>query len=108
MDKSSKYSAQEYLCSHMTFIEQYAESVLEYSSKYNSVMSISYAPENVTGKANRYPNYGDFPDTYILVCMQIITSNNHYINAMCRELMEIGGTTVSLLKITICHKTGML
>lgn len=67
MDNPIKYSPEEYLFSNMIFIEQFAETVLEYSSKYNSVMSISYAPENIPGKPVRYPNYGDFPDTYILV-----------------------------------------
>lgn len=47
--------------------EYYVESVLDYTSRYNSPSSIGYSPENLCGKALRYPNYGDFPDTYTLV-----------------------------------------
>lgn len=47
--------------------EFYVESVLDYTSRYNNSRSIGYAPENLVGKELRYPSYGDFPDTYILV-----------------------------------------
>lgn len=47
--------------------EYYVESVLDYTSRYNNSRSIGYAPENLVGKAVRYPLYGDFADTYILV-----------------------------------------
>ncbi|KAK4874419.1 hypothetical protein RN001_013779 [Aquatica leii] len=47
-------------------IEQFVQSVLSYSSKYNSISSILYAPENLIGKPSKYPMYGDFPDTYLL------------------------------------------
>lgn len=47
--------------------EYYVASVLNYTSKYNNQSSIGYAPENLIGKPKRYPNYGDFPDTYMLV-----------------------------------------
>lgn len=47
--------------------EFYVENVLDYTSKYNNLRSIGYAPENLVGKPMRYPSYGDFPDTYMLV-----------------------------------------
>lgn len=47
--------------------EYYVKSVLYYTSRYNNLRSIGYAPENLVGKALRYPDYGDFPDTYTLV-----------------------------------------
>lgn len=55
------------LLEQMHFIEQFAESVIDYTSRYNSAMSISYAPENIIGKPTKYPCYGDFPETYMLV-----------------------------------------
>lgn len=51
----------------MHFIEQFAESVVDYTSKYNFRENVSYAPENITGKPMKYPAYGDFPETYMLV-----------------------------------------
>ncbi|RZC40330.1 F-box/LRR-repeat protein 4, partial [Asbolus verrucosus] len=50
----------------MTNLEQYVESVINYTSKYNISFSISYAPENLVGKYVKYPSYGDFAETYIL------------------------------------------
>lgn len=47
--------------------EYYVEHVLNYSSKYNNSSSVGYAPVNLVGKPTKYPNYGDFPDTYMLV-----------------------------------------
>lgn len=51
----------------MEKVEQFAQFVIEYSSKYNNSNSISYSPENMIGKPEKYPNYGDFHDTYMLV-----------------------------------------
>lgn len=51
----------------MYFIEQFAESVIDYTSRYNNTVSVSYAPENIIGKPTKYPCYGDFPETYMLV-----------------------------------------
>lgn len=50
----------------MEFLEQYADSVVSYSSRYNSTYSFSYSPDNLTGKARKYPQYGDFADTFML------------------------------------------
>lgn len=56
----------------MLFIEQFVEAVVSYSSRYNNSMSVSYAPDNVIGKTVKYPNYGDYPDTYMLVSIEIL------------------------------------
>ncbi|KAF5269624.1 hypothetical protein FQR65_LT05963 [Abscondita terminalis] len=64
--KGPQQTALELLYKNMTFIEQFVQSVLCYSSKYNSMSSILYAPENLIGKPSKYPMYGDFPDTYLL------------------------------------------
>lgn len=55
------------LIGNMRFVEQYAESVVSCSSRYNNKESISYGPNNIIGKPIYYPNYGDFPETYTLV-----------------------------------------
>ncbi|XP_017778667.1 PREDICTED: F-box/LRR-repeat protein 4 [Nicrophorus vespilloides] len=64
--KEPDSDSREMLFSSMEFLEQFADSVVDYSSRYNNCTSISYSPENVTGKPLKYPQYGDFPDTYIL------------------------------------------
>ncbi|GBP10740.1 hypothetical protein EVAR_101461_1 [Eumeta japonica] len=44
-------------------IEQYAQSVLDFSSQYGIDLSISYTAPNITGRPSMYPEYGDFPQT---------------------------------------------
>lgn len=55
------------LFKNMTNFECFAESVLDYTARYNHNMTISYGPENLTGKPVKYPDYGDCVDTYMLV-----------------------------------------
>lgn len=55
------------LFSQMYFVEQFVESVVSYTSKYNTSRSILYAPDTIIGKPGNYPNYGDYSDTYMLV-----------------------------------------
>ncbi|XP_060530492.1 F-box/LRR-repeat protein 4 [Cylas formicarius] len=50
----------------MTYLEQYAQHIINYSSRYNSSNSYSYAPINLVGKYAKYPSYGDFPEAYFL------------------------------------------
>lgn len=45
-------------------IKQYAQDVVDFSSQYGSDTSISYTAYNVTGKPSKYPDYGDFPETF--------------------------------------------
>ncbi|KRT78169.1 F-box domain-containing protein [Oryctes borbonicus] len=54
------------LFKNMVDFECYAESVVDYTAKYNHNMTISYGPENLTGKPVKYPDYGDCVDTYML------------------------------------------
>lgn len=46
---------------------QYAQRVLEFSSQYGSDYSISYTACNITGRPSKFPNYGDFPETFAMV-----------------------------------------
>lgn len=48
-------------------INQYAQDVVDFSSQYGSDTSISYTAYNVTGKPSKYPDYGDFPETFAFV-----------------------------------------
>uniref|UniRef100_A0A1A9WCH9 F-box domain-containing protein n=1 Tax=Glossina brevipalpis TaxID=37001 RepID=A0A1A9WCH9_9MUSC len=47
-------------------IEQYAHSVLDFSSQYGINLSISYTAPNITGRPSKYPEYGDFPQTFAM------------------------------------------
>lgn len=49
-------------------IEQFAHSVLDFSSQYGIDLSISYTAPNITGRPSKYPEYGDFPQTFAMVC----------------------------------------
>lgn len=53
----------------MTPLEQYVFRVHDYTSRYNNSSSSYYAPSNLIGKYEKYPAYGDYPETYILVSM---------------------------------------
>lgn len=50
-----------------TPISQFASRVLEFSTQYGSDNSISYTACNITGRPSKYPNYGDFPETFAMV-----------------------------------------
>ncbi|XP_067642352.1 F-box/LRR-repeat protein 4 [Eurosta solidaginis] len=47
-------------------LDQYALHVVDFSSQYGSDYSISYTADNITGKPRKYPEYGDFPETYAM------------------------------------------
>lgn len=49
-------------------VKQYAHSVLDFSSQYGIDLSISYTAPNITGPPTIYPECGDFPQTFAMVC----------------------------------------
>lgn len=57
-----------------TPISQFASRVLEFSTQYGSDNSISYTACNITGRPSKYPNYGDFPETFAMVSSNSITT----------------------------------
>lgn len=61
-----------------TPISQFASRVLEFSSQYGSDNSISYTACNITGRPSKFPNYGDFPETYAMVSVHIIRRVNFF------------------------------
>lgn len=48
-------------------IDQYANNVTDYSSQYGGDNRISYTAFNLTGRPSKFPDYGDFPETYAMV-----------------------------------------
>lgn len=57
--------------SKIVVIEQYAQKVLDYSSQYGSGFSISYTAFNITGRPSKFPDYGDFPETFAMVVVYL-------------------------------------
>lgn len=53
-------------------VEQYAHSVLDFSSQYGIDLSISYTAPNITGQPNIYPECGDFPQTFAMARNEIL------------------------------------
>lgn len=48
-------------------IEQYVQDALDFSSQYGSDISISYTAYNISGRPSKYPDYGDFPQAFVMV-----------------------------------------
>lgn len=49
------------------FIQQFVNEVLDFSSQYGNDTSISYTAYNLTGKPSKFPDYGDFPQAFVMV-----------------------------------------
>ncbi|XP_046677806.1 F-box/LRR-repeat protein 4-like [Homalodisca vitripennis] len=52
--------------SEITFIEQFVQDVVDFSSQYGSDISISYTAYNIAGKPSKFPDYGDFPQAFVM------------------------------------------
>ena len=53
--------------SDAVFVEQFVQSVRGFSSQYGRSLSISYTADNIVGKPSKFPDYGDFPQTFVMV-----------------------------------------
>lgn len=53
--------------SDTVFVEQFVHSVRGFSSQYGRSLSISYTADNIVGKPSKFPDYGDFPQTFVMV-----------------------------------------
>ncbi|XP_020281990.1 F-box/LRR-repeat protein 4 isoform X2 [Pseudomyrmex gracilis] len=51
---------------HATFIEQFVKDVYDFSSQYGNNISISYTAHNITGPPSKFPEYGDFPQAFVM------------------------------------------
>jgi F-box/leucine-rich repeat protein 4 len=49
------------------FVFQFSSEVVDFSSQYGSDISISYTASNLIGRPSKFPNYGDFPQSYVMV-----------------------------------------
>lgn len=54
---------------HVYFLSQFVKNVLSFSSQYGGSYSISYAAANIIGPPCKFPQYGDFPQTFAMVCI---------------------------------------
>ncbi|XP_014213148.1 F-box/LRR-repeat protein 4 [Copidosoma floridanum] len=48
------------------FVEQYAKSVVDFSSQYGSPKSLCYTAYNIVGSPSKFPDYGDFPESFVM------------------------------------------
>lgn len=48
------------------FVEQFVQSVRGFSSQYGRSLSVSYTADNIVGKPSKFPDYGDFPQTFVM------------------------------------------
>lgn len=56
----------------IVFIEQFVKDVCDFSSQYGSNISISYTAYNIAGNPSKFPDYGDFPQAFVMVCFMIL------------------------------------
>ncbi|OXU26929.1 hypothetical protein TSAR_005576 [Trichomalopsis sarcophagae] len=48
------------------FVEQFVKDVVDFSSQYGSNISISYTAYNIAGNPSKFPDYGDFPQAFVM------------------------------------------
>jgi F-box/leucine-rich repeat protein 4 len=61
-------------------INQFVSDVIDFSSQYGSDFSISYTAFNITGKPSKYPDYGDFPETFAFVSNHTLGEKSYKFN----------------------------
>lgn len=52
---------------YVYFIQQFVKNIRSFSSQYGRNCSISYAASNIIGVPNRFPEHGDFVQTFAMV-----------------------------------------
>ncbi|KAJ1526764.1 hypothetical protein ONE63_008339 [Megalurothrips usitatus] len=50
----------------VVFVEQFVSDIRDFSSQYGSDISISYTAYNLAGKPSKYPDYGDYPQAFVM------------------------------------------
>lgn len=48
-------------------IEQFVHHVEDFSSQYGSEISVSYTAFNLRGPPSNFPDYGDYPQAFVMV-----------------------------------------
>lgn len=61
---------------NVTFIHQFVKEVCDFSSQYGSNSSISYTAYNIAGNPSKFPDYGDFPQAFVMVSNLFFNTNN--------------------------------
>lgn len=69
----------------VTFVEQYVKDVCDFSSQYGSSNSISYTGYNIAGKPSKFPDYGDYPQAFVMV----IIKRYNYLKISQHKLMSL-------------------
>lgn len=92
-------------------VEQFVRAVLHFNSQYGSDISVSYSAMNLCGKPSNFPDYGDFPQSFVTVSylsLILLTTFPIFFNLILimfwfywREPMENGGMKLHRLKKTI-------
>lgn len=52
-------------------IEQFVQNVEDFSSQYGSEISVSYTAFNLRGPPSNFPDYGDYPQAFVMVSLRI-------------------------------------
>lgn len=50
-------------------LEQFVYNVEDFSSQYGSEISVSYTAFNLRGPPSNFPDYGDYPQAFVMVFM---------------------------------------
>ncbi|XP_015593223.1 F-box/LRR-repeat protein 4 [Cephus cinctus] len=50
----------------VAFVEQFVKEVSDFSSQYGSDNSISYTAYNIAGNPSKFPDYGDYPQAFVM------------------------------------------
>ncbi|KAL7300445.1 hypothetical protein TKK_0006797 [Trichogramma kaykai] len=48
------------------FVEQFVSDVVDFSSQYGNNSNISYTAYNIAGNPSKFPDYGDFPQAFVM------------------------------------------
>lgn len=48
-------------------LEQFVHNVEDFSSQYGSEISVSYTAFNLRGPPSNFPDYGDYPQAFVMV-----------------------------------------
>lgn len=54
-------------------IEQFVQNVEDFSSQYGSEISVSYTAFNLRGPPSNFPDYGDYPQAFVMVSTSCIS-----------------------------------
>lgn len=89
-DEISNFSEEESGQQEQVRICQYGYRVLDFSSQYGSDTSISYTAYNIIGRQSKYPDYGDFPETFAMVsCPHFFGFLNSSCTPLCFPLAHL-------------------